>query len=820
MAALIEAERLQGRAAEAQSLYRRYAARLGEQFGVEPSRALRDTALAPVADAREAAAAGPGVPAGRPGDPFIGRRQESAEALALLSRPDCRALTLLGPGGIGKSRLARELTGPALRHFPGGVHLIALQDASAPQAALARIGVALGIRLADGEDAVPQLQRQLPPQRHLLVLDNVEHLAAVVPDLQRLLDSAPRCVLMLTSRRRPLLRDAWLLPLAGLAVPDEDSRDLDAAGSFDAVRLFQQRAGLAQRGFDLASQLDAVIDIVGAVDGMPLAIELAAAWVRLLPPAEIARALRESLDLLERDPASAATPARVEHVSLRAVLDHTWTMLAAHERQALAALSVFAGGFTRAAAMSVAGCAMPLLSSLADNSLLSVDDAGRFAMHPVVRAHAADQLARDPAQRASTVARHAEHHARQLAALAPHARGDVSLLLAELNADESNAIAAWTAARALERDDLLADMVRPLWGYFENLGRHREGIDLLTPALATPLRAGRAAALARARLGHGVALLHFRRGEHAQSLAVARSALPLAEGCGDTEALIGVLVVAGSSLWQLRDEVAARQQYERALVVARERGDLHGLGYALGNLAQLFVSQGELAAGEAALREALDASRAVGDVYGIVSHLLAMGGLEGGRGQPEQACRHLNEAGRIAQAHRLPLLQAYAAINLGHQFRAQGDAAHARKAYERVLVLSPRAGISVLRWTAELALARLDVNANDVAAALPRLRAVAAEARPQASTWHLVWAVVIHGHARVAAGEAAAAARAFAAARATRWLEAPYDEALAQQLAALPAAAVPARPPTLEEALDELLVRPPAGGNGEETPAP
>ena len=191
-----------------------------------------------------------------------------------------------------------------------------LQDTAQLPAALASLAQALGITTQDTGDPIDQLLRQLPQERLLLVLDNAEHLGELAAALQRLLDGAPAVVLLLTSRSRLHLRDEWVLPLPGLAVPDEDSRDLEAAASFDAVRLFEQCAHAAQRDFVLARHLPAVIAIVEAVGGMPLAIELAAGWVRLLPPEQVALDLRGSIDLLERDPASHSAPARSDHTSL------------------------------------------------------------------------------------------------------------------------------------------------------------------------------------------------------------------------------------------------------------------------------------------------------------------------------------------------------------------------------------------------------------------------------------------------------------------------------------------------------------------------
>ena len=229
----------------------------------------------------------------------------------------------------------------------------------------------------------------------LVVFDNAEHLPEMGVLADRLLAAAPGLALLLTSRTRTRSAHEWPMALAGLDVPDSDSRDLEAASAFDAVRLFDARARVARRSFRLAEHLAAVIDIVEAVGGVPLAIELAAAWVRLLPPEEIARQLHGSLAVLERDPALPGEPDRPEHHSLRVVLDRTWQLLAPAERAALDALSVFHGGFTAGAAQAVAGVPLPLLSSLVDQSVVAIDDAGRFGLHPLVASIAAERLRGD-----------------------------------------------------------------------------------------------------------------------------------------------------------------------------------------------------------------------------------------------------------------------------------------------------------------------------------------------------------------------------------------------------------------------------------------
>ncbi len=240
-----------------------------------------------------------------------------------------------------------------------------------------------------------------------IVLDNGEHLEDLPALLDAWLDAAPALQIVVTSRRRLGAAHEQVLALAGLAVPDEASRDAEAALAFDAVRLFALRAGAAQRDFDAAAHAGSIVRIVQRLGGLPLAIELAASWVRLLPPARLADDLEASLDWLERDPAAATPAARPAHASLEGVLAQSFTLLAPSEREALAALAVFESGCTPAAARAVAGVSLPLLAALADRSPLAADGSGRFVMHPVVAAFARERLA----------------------ALAPHARGAVRLLI-------------------------------------------------------------------------------------------------------------------------------------------------------------------------------------------------------------------------------------------------------------------------------------------------------------------------------------------------------------------------------------------------------
>lgn len=791
-----------GRAPEADAAYRRYARALADDLGIAPAQALRARLVLPAgnAAARRSASVTPVASASA----FVGRRAELVELARLLAQPDCRALTVLGPGGAGKSRLAQQvLAGPAAGFEPGWCW-IALEDAVDVDGALARIAQRLDLSPGPADDLAAALLARMGDDRWRLVLDNAEHLPGLPAVLQRLLDGAAGLQLLVTSRARLHLAGEWVLPLAGLAVPDDDSRDAAAAPSFDALRLFELRARAARPDFDLAHALDAAIAVVESVGGLPLAIELAAAWVRLLPLPEIARELQRSVDLLERDPASTSVPARPEHASLRRVLDQAWALLAPSERKALAALSAFRGGFDAAAARAVAGCTLPLLSALVDHSLVAAGEGGRFALHPLVAAHAAERLASDPAAAADACRRHAEEMAARLERLAPCARGDTRVLVAAIDADQANARAAWQTALALGRADLVARMARALWAYFENRGRQREGIELMAPALALPMP-GASGALARARVHHGLSMLHHRVGNLAQGEAIARRGADGAEHCGDTEAFVGCLLNAGSCIWQAGDVTAARRWFERAVEVARARDDPQCLAWAEGNLGVALMDLGELDAAQACLQRALDGSRAVGDQYNVAVHLVNLGSLARDRGQFEASRQWLEQARRHCAEHALTAIALYTALNLGHVARRAGDLAGARRAYGEAHDLATRGGSHLLQWSAEIGLARVEVAAGSATEALARLRRVAAAARAKAATPDLAVVAMVYGDALAVLGDQDGATAAWRAARGAGVLPAAQQRWLDERLAASSAAAASATSPTLAATIEALL---------------
>jgi predicted ATPase/DNA-binding SARP family transcriptional activator len=323
--------------------------------------------------------------------PFIGRETELIELNRLLDRPECRLLTVTGPGGIGKTRLVLQVATDHLGDFADGVFFVPLDGVTTADFLPHAILTALGTPLQPQQPADEQVCLLLQKQEVLLVLDNYEQLLPDVELLLKFARSAPGVVLLVTSRERLALQAEWLFALEGLSYPPADKYpDKDeSADEYEAVQLFVQRVRQTQRGFTLSDdERRDVQRICQLVEGMPLAIELAAAVVREQSCATL-------LAALERGHFPAAASLRDQpnrHHSVEAIFAHSWRLLTLVEQGVLRALSVFHGGFLAEAAQAVAGASATSLAALVDKSLLRRNRAGRYNLHELVRQYAHEQL--------------------------------------------------------------------------------------------------------------------------------------------------------------------------------------------------------------------------------------------------------------------------------------------------------------------------------------------------------------------------------------------------------------------------------------------
>ena len=322
---------------------------------------------------------------------FIGREDELTEVQSrLLEESACRLLTLIGPGGTGKTRLALAVAAQLLETFADGVYLVSLAPVSEVDDIVAAVAEALRITFYGNADPKAQLLNYLCQKQMLLLVDNFEHLLDGADLLSDVLRQAANITLLVTSRERLNLQEEWVYEVRGLAFPGAIENDSSALPTYSAVELFMQRARQIAPNFaPTEDELAHIGHICQLVGGMPLGVELAATWSRTLSCREIAAEIERSLDFLSTTLRN--LPER--HRSLRVIFEQTWERLSEEEQSVLSKLSVFRGGCTREAAEKVTGATLPILSWLADKTLLRRTNVGRYELHELVRQFAAARLA-------------------------------------------------------------------------------------------------------------------------------------------------------------------------------------------------------------------------------------------------------------------------------------------------------------------------------------------------------------------------------------------------------------------------------------------
>lgn len=393
---------------------------------------------------------------------FIGRRSELAEITRLLNESDVRLITLIGPGGIGKTRLALQSAHLNIDRFSHGACFVPLAPLASAEFIIPALANALAVPVTDRAKLSQQIHTYLANKRMLLVMDNFEHLVDGAAQLEDLLQHAPDIKILVTSRERLNLEDEWAIEVSGLSYPwDEKEKELE---QYSAVQLFLSSARRVSSSFALtAADRPYLVRICSRLEGMPLGLELAASWVRALSCREIAEEIERDLDFLT----SPRRDASASHRSLRAVFERSWDLLDDEERAVLKRISVFRGGFSREAAAEIAGAGPAMLAHLVDHSLLRRGPSGRLEIHELLRQYAAQKLAEDPEEDALT----RQKHTRYFSAMIGRLRGDLTgnrqrpaceAVMAELE----NVRSAWRSGVESRDWQILAEMCQSLsWFY-------------------------------------------------------------------------------------------------------------------------------------------------------------------------------------------------------------------------------------------------------------------------------------------------------------------------------------------------------------------
>ncbi len=561
---------------------------------------------------------------------FLGREAELEAIRTQLADPVCRLLTLTGPGGMGKTRLALEVAATQREVFAADVRFVPLEAASSDQAVVFAIAEAFGLGLVGADEPGRQLKEFLRDRTCLVVLDNLEHLLAsdarepTLDLMLGMLEEAGNLKLLVTSRHRLELQAEWVVPLEGLPIPT--SGTLEAARRSSGARLFVERAARVRPGFALSAvNAPAVVRICRLTDGLPLGLELAAAWVGALEPEEIAADLEASanrvgVDLVGEPPAD--RPQR--HHSLRAAFEHSWRLLSLEERDALARLSVFRGGFERTGAARVAGASLRALMGLVNKSLLRRTIEGRFNMLEVIRQYATEALHRLPQLEASIRQAHAEYVLAFVEETASRLRGpEQARALERLDTQHDNARAALRWALETASVDVALRLTSGLHAFWDVRGHHREGHAFLEAALALP--GAKAATANYAETLFGAGWLECELGEYDPARAHLENALrvwgALGQPAKEAQALHGLGMISR----ERGDLDAAQAQFERAAAIQREQAERWGLATSLNNLGIVRLLRDDQAGARTYFQESLRLKEAIGDFQGAAYALANLG---------------------------------------------------------------------------------------------------------------------------------------------------------------------------------------------------
>ena len=804
-----------GRQADALQAFERTRRALADQLGVDPSAELQEAHLAVLRGETSAPVA---VPPGRRTNlkaqltSFVGREDEVARIAKALDQH--RLVTLVGPGGAGKTRLAAEAAVGIADTAPDGVWLVELAPVTdggdVPQAVLGSLGLRetqLLERRRDQvtQDAVGRLLDVLTGKRTVLILDNCEHLIEASARLAGyLLEQCPDLRIVTTSREPLGIFGEALLAVPPLGQPVPGTSAVDAL-DYPAVRLFADRAGAVRPDFEVdETTVDTVVEIVHRLDGLPLAIELAAARLRTMSLADIAARLSDRFRLLT----GGSRTALPRHRTLRAVVEWSWDLLTADERLLAERLAVFPAGVTPASAAAVcadgripADDVADLLSSLVDKSLLQpVGDGSRTRMLETIREYGVERLA-DRGELAPVRRWHADHFARVLTDAAPHlTRADQLPWFDLLNAERDNILAGMRYRCDIGDADGALEMAVGIGTFAMLIGTHAEISAWMADALAVPgatdrdlvsIATGLQAVNSVANgadvevVERGISRLHELSVElggvdtsRFPVIGLLRPAMAMfaedaalteqytAEGLASPDPWLraSVRMLRANMAENDGDIDAMRADLEQALAEFRELGERWGLAATLREIALVRTLDGDLDGAETAYAEALTLMREMGSREDEVFLLVRQADLAVRRGDPEQARRHVRTAYEVAESTGSPMDSVFALAMLAQIERHAGVTDRARQlhaeASERIDALPPNHPVRNHGRAIVLATSAVLTLDDGDAAAADRMSAEALEAAVATRDMPIVAAVgVVRAEIVAANGQAADAAR-------------------------------------------------------------
>lgn len=697
---------LAGRRSAALAQYRTCQAALADELGVEPTaettaiyQQIRDRGhIEPVPSPTASPWPRYNLPSAP--TPFVGREEEREELANILAAPGCRLVTLTGPGGIGKTRLALQVAEDQMGLFHS-VIFVSLADLDSASLLAPTLADALGLQLHSQGEPEQQLLDFLREKELLLGLDNMEHLLEGSDLLGRILQCAPETVLLVTSRERLNLREERVYQLDGLACPPGPAPERMA--SYSAASLFIQTAQRAHRRFLLsAHEAPSVARICQMVEGMPLAVELAAAWIPVRTCEEIASEIEQNLDILVTTLRN--VPGR--HRSLHATLEHSWRSLSEPERAALARLSLFQGRFEVKAAQYVTGASSQTLAGLVNKSLLRRADSGQYEMHRLVQQYAAERLHAAPPEQHTAEELLCDHYGQFLQEREAWLRGARQLEALEAIASRiENVRLAWRLALAKESIETLGHLLQSLGTFFAIRCWNREGVRTFAQAVERlrpePLAGdtqGQETQL-QVLLGQLLAWQGYfthQLGQIQEAQALLEKSLALLRPYGVTKELAFSLYTLGQILFQGQsDYPAAGSAFRESLALYEAVGDRYGRAQSLDGLGDVAAREGEHDEARGHYEKGLALRREIGDLWGLSVSLGSLGGLAGRQGAYGEARHRFQESLAISRELQNPRGVAACLHNLSNVAYLQEDYVEAQRLRQEALDICRQIGY---RW--------------------------------------------------------------------------------------------------------------------------
>ncbi len=655
---------------------------------------------------------------------LFGRTEELAQISEYLANPECRLITLVGPGGIGKTRLGIEAARQYVQLGEARAVFVDLQAIRSPEFVVTTLAESLGVTVNDSETAVERIAHYLSSRPVLLLFDNFEQVADAAGSLGELIDQAPETKVLVTSRTPLRLSQEWLFHVNGLPVPQANRprHGLSVA----STELFIDRARRMRPDFESDSEMASIERICQITEGMPLALELAASWTRMLSCEEIVAEIESNRKFL----ATNLRDIPERHRSMQAVFDQVLRVLDDDERAVFGKLSVFKGGFAREAAEKVAGADLQILSSLVDRSLVRRTETDRYRIHELVRQLGEDQLSNSEVALEQVQSAHCDYFTEFLAKRRDGLCADLQVeYVNEIEPELENVRAAWKFGIERGLDEQINKATLPLALYNQCRGRFSAAGELFTPAVEAFDKIERhsqgSEVMAELLTWHG--WFKLRQGQVVESESIFRRcfdihlALNLSPPSGfATDPELGLAYIASTK----GDIEAARHHARSVLNRAKKQGhDRHVImtNQLLGHLA---LREGDLAAAGSHARTGLDMCNSLGEKWFSAYCLDILGEIAVINGRTDEATRHFELGLKVREA-----FDDKAGIGLAHAYLGElsmlsgaNDKArfHLDECEEAHLLVGDTGGVSRARSNLGL----LDVIAGDFASAADTLSEV------------------------------------------------------------------------------------------------